>query len=263
MLVSCGLLAEITVNGKYGPGDLVPAPGEVTVAVRVLGPGWATADKVELYANGRKIREAAIPDGTEGRREVGGEWTLPRFKHDVHLVAVATGPGVTELYWPIAKPYQPTSPRRQRRVIGATGAVLARRRRRRQADQRSRLRRAAGRDAGGDVAESRRRTGRLRRGGGGAGRGLVANQRRVVTRRGCANGGEKGWDACKRTFEDYAESLQQRGGARQDAETMTSAVVACAAACFTCPCLCSRRLRSFPFSVFVRWAMAASRHLLP
>src|SRR5439155_10838637 len=52
VLVSCGLLAEITVNGKYGPGDLVPASGAVKVKVRVLGPGWVQADKVELYANG-------------------------------------------------------------------------------------------------------------------------------------------------------------------------------------------------------------------
>lgn len=52
-----------------------------------------------------------------------GEWTLPRFLHDVHLVAIASGPGVEKLYWPIAKPYQPTSPKVNRRVIGASGAV--------------------------------------------------------------------------------------------------------------------------------------------
>ena len=52
-----------------------------------------------------------------------GEWELPRFRHDVHLVAIASGPGVRELYWPIAKPYQPTSSVVNRRVIGATGAV--------------------------------------------------------------------------------------------------------------------------------------------
>src|SRR5205807_8231521 len=52
-----------------------------------------------------------------------GAWTLPRFKHDMHLVAIATGPGVRELYWPIAKPYQPMSPNVERRVIGSTGAV--------------------------------------------------------------------------------------------------------------------------------------------
>src|SRR5207237_161704 len=43
VLVSCGLLAEITVNGRYGPGDLAPAADEITVAVRVLGPAWAPA----------------------------------------------------------------------------------------------------------------------------------------------------------------------------------------------------------------------------
>jgi len=123
VLVSCGLLADITVNGKYGPGDLTPATGEVKVEVRVLGPGWTTADKVALYANGHKVREERIKDGKRAGVKWEGEWTLPRFKHDVHLVAIASGPGVTELYWPIAKPYQPMSPVVDRRVIGATGAV--------------------------------------------------------------------------------------------------------------------------------------------
>jgi hypothetical protein len=124
VMVSCGLLAEITVNGKYGPGDLAPAAGEVKVAVRVLGPEWVKADKVELFANGRKIRAAKIvPADAKPGVKWQGEWTLPRFRHDVHLVAIASGPAVTELYWPISKPYQQTSPVVNRRNIGATGAV--------------------------------------------------------------------------------------------------------------------------------------------
>jgi hypothetical protein len=123
VMVSCGLLAEITVNDRHGPGDLVPPADEVKVAVRVLGPGWVNADTVALYANGYKVREAKIT----GRHSPGvlwtGNWTLPRFGHDVHLAAIATGPGVTALYWPIARPYQPASPVVQRRVIGASGAV--------------------------------------------------------------------------------------------------------------------------------------------
>lgn len=125
VLVSCGLLTDITVNGKFGPGDLVPQgkDGNLHVKVRVLGPGWVRADKVELYANGSKIREARI--GPEQKTPVKweGEWTLPRFGHDTHLVAIATGPGVQELYWPISKPYQATSPQVNRRIIGGTGAV--------------------------------------------------------------------------------------------------------------------------------------------
>jgi hypothetical protein len=124
VLVSCGLLTEITVNGKYGPGELVPPSDAVKVAVRVLGPSWVTADRVELYANGTKIREAKIAPGQrKGAVLWQGEWTLTAFRHNVHLVAIATGPGVTGLYWPIARPYQPTSPTVERRVVGATGAV--------------------------------------------------------------------------------------------------------------------------------------------
>jgi hypothetical protein len=121
--VCCGLLSEITVNGKYGPGDLVPPSSEVTVKVRVLGPSWVRADTVELYANGLKIREARIATDADAPVKWEGQWTLPAFRHDVHLVAIATGPGVSALYWPIAKPYQPTSPHVNRRVVGCTGAV--------------------------------------------------------------------------------------------------------------------------------------------
>jgi hypothetical protein len=121
--VSCGLLAEITVDGKYGPGDLAPVKGDVVVSVRVLGPAWATADHVELYADGVKVHAAAIQDAGKAGEKWAGKWTLPRPAHDAHLVAVATGPGVEGLFWPIGKSYQPTSPVVRKRVIGLTGAV--------------------------------------------------------------------------------------------------------------------------------------------
>jgi hypothetical protein len=76
-----------------------------------------------LYANGLKVREAVIKEGRKAGVKWESEWTLPRFRQDVHLAAIASGPGVEELYWPITRPYQPTSPAVTRRVIGATGAV--------------------------------------------------------------------------------------------------------------------------------------------
>ncbi|HEX3316358.1 MAG TPA: CehA/McbA family metallohydrolase, partial [Gemmataceae bacterium] len=121
--VSCGLLTEITINGRYGPGDLVPASKEVNVDVRVLGPSWVKADRVELFANGQKVRESRIDGTPKNGVKWQGQWTLPAPRHDVHYVAVATGPGVRELYWPIARPYQPTAPTDNRRIIGVTGAV--------------------------------------------------------------------------------------------------------------------------------------------
>ena len=123
VMVGCGLLAEITVQDKFGPGDLVPARGEVTVDVRVLGPSWVQADKVELFANGQPIREAKISENKKSGFKWTGRWKLPAFRHDVHLVAVASGPPVRELYWPIARPYQATSTKVERRVLGISGAV--------------------------------------------------------------------------------------------------------------------------------------------
>ncbi|HEV3439544.1 MAG TPA: CehA/McbA family metallohydrolase, partial [Gemmata sp.] len=123
VLVSCGLLTDITIDGKFGPGDLVTGKDDMTIAVRVLGPAWTRADRVELYINGVKVRETAIEDKGKGGEKWSGRWVLPRPKHDVHVVAVATGPGVDDLFWPIAKPYQPTSTTVRKRVIGLTGAV--------------------------------------------------------------------------------------------------------------------------------------------
>jgi hypothetical protein len=126
--VSYGLLAEITIAGRFGPGDLVSAAGDTEVEVCVLGPEWTRATKVTLYANGVALHEVEIAPPASGQPEPAGvkwsgRWTLPRPKHDVFLVAVATGPGITQPYWPTAKPYQPTSPRWEGYVLGVSGAV--------------------------------------------------------------------------------------------------------------------------------------------
>ena len=158
VLVSYGLLVDLTVDGKYLPGDLAPAAGaETQVQVNIFGPDWVKADRVQLYANGRLLREERVSElrvpatgldnsilptippnrpqfMAEPPRELGvwraprswkgrTTWKIPRPKHDVHLVAVALGPGVSEPFWRTAKPYQPTSPEWNSYVMGMTGAV--------------------------------------------------------------------------------------------------------------------------------------------
>jgi len=128
VLVSYGLLAELTVCGKYGGGELAALAGdEVEVAVRVLAPHWIEATSVQLYANGQLIREQAITPPPEGQFPAGVKWEhvwkLPRPRHDVHLVAIALGKGIDAPYWPTAKPYQPTSPDWNPQTIGVSGAV--------------------------------------------------------------------------------------------------------------------------------------------
>lgn len=126
--VSYGLLTEISVNDKYGSGELAATAGdEVKVSVRVLGPHWTTADRVVLYANGAPLRETVIDADSRNDLPRGviwsGEWQIPKPGHDVHLVAIATGPGIDRLYWKTAKPYQPDSPVSEPRVVGCSGAV--------------------------------------------------------------------------------------------------------------------------------------------
>lgn len=122
--VSFGLLTEMVVDSKYGSGDIVPfSPDDLTIFVRVMGPGWTKADRIVLYANGEKIKEESIINGDKAGVKFSAVWKLPRPKQDVFLVAIAMGPGGNQPFWPIAKPFQPTSPDWTAKVIGSTGAV--------------------------------------------------------------------------------------------------------------------------------------------
>ncbi|MBP85419.1 MAG: hypothetical protein CMJ64_01685 [Planctomycetaceae bacterium] len=128
VMVSYGLLAEMKVNQRYGPGELARVVGdEVAVDLRVLGPHWTKADKIMLFANGQLVREEAIANVIGDRLPTGvlwaDRWTIPRPQHDVHLVAIATGPGIKELYWRTAKPYQPDTPDPTTRTVGCSGAI--------------------------------------------------------------------------------------------------------------------------------------------
>ena len=129
--VSYGLLAQLTVNARFTPGDLATLPpgstNAIDVDLRVLGPEWTTATRVALYVNGVETHHADIapPPGSPSTNGVKwhGRFALPRPKHDVHLVAIATGPGVAGPWWPFAKPYQPTSPRFTPTALGLTAPV--------------------------------------------------------------------------------------------------------------------------------------------
>ena len=123
VVVSYGLLTTIRINKRYSMGELVPAGKPVQVEVTVLGPSWTRASVVELYANGQRIKNAVITANKQAGIKWQGNWQLAPFKHDVHLVAVARGPGIESLHWPTAKAYQPTSPDWTASVFSCTGAT--------------------------------------------------------------------------------------------------------------------------------------------
>ena len=97
-----------------------------------MGPSWIEADHVTLFSNGVPVRETDINGNNRtGKTSFGVydpikariKWDIPRPKHDAHLVAIASGPAVSEPYWAIPRPYQASSTSWHPRVIGATNPV--------------------------------------------------------------------------------------------------------------------------------------------
>jgi hypothetical protein len=123
VMVGFGLLPEITINKKYGPGELVPSSNEIVVSVRILAPSWLKANRVSLYANGKKIREEIFTKQNSAGIKWKGNWVLPRQKQDFFLVVIAEGDGPHLPFWPIVKPFQPISPAWTPYVIGCSGAI--------------------------------------------------------------------------------------------------------------------------------------------
>jgi hypothetical protein len=81
------------------------------------------ADHIELYANGRVIREQDLLDNHLAGEKARVVWQIPKPAHDVHLVAIATGPGVKAPYWETPRPYQPSSKTFSPRVVGSTNPI--------------------------------------------------------------------------------------------------------------------------------------------
>ena len=123
VMVSYGLLAEIDVEGR-GPGEVAAAGGDLRVRVRVKGPAWSRAERVALYMNGEEVRGAAIRDQGKPGLKWETTWRVRKPRHDVHLVAIARGGGISAAHWPTAKPYQPTSIGFTPYVLGLSGAVF-------------------------------------------------------------------------------------------------------------------------------------------
>ena len=121
--VSMGLLTRMSVGKKYTVGDLATELGDTfEVTVNVLGPSWVRADRVELFANGQRIRQREI---TPGAAIVKADvtWHLAKPAYDLYLVAIATGPGIDAPFWDIPRSYQPKWKRHVPRVQGATNPI--------------------------------------------------------------------------------------------------------------------------------------------
>lgn len=124
VIVSCGLIPFVTVEEKYGPGDLIPQQedGQLEMILRVNSPEWVEFNRYVVYVNGEPLPTIASRpiDSSEPFSQI---ISIPAPDHDVHVEVAVFGPGVKSLNWPIAKPYQPDSPNWERFNFGITGAM--------------------------------------------------------------------------------------------------------------------------------------------
>ncbi|QDS96117.1 hypothetical protein FF011L_49240 [Roseimaritima multifibrata] len=128
VMVSYGLITEMRVNDIAQSGDQITVSEDnIKADITVRGPDWVSADALQLFANGVLVKELPIDSRKRSDFPTGQIYRttieLPRPVHDVHLVAVATGPGIDGLHWKTAKPYQPDSPVWISRTIGCSGAI--------------------------------------------------------------------------------------------------------------------------------------------
>ena len=123
-VVSLGLFPLIRVNGKAGPGETVSVEKKsFEVEATIDCPNWMRPEKVELFSNGTKIKEEHLKADEHRQGPFRLSWTIPKPNHDVALVLLASGNGMTAPYWAVARPYQPSSKHFEQPVIGATNPV--------------------------------------------------------------------------------------------------------------------------------------------
>jgi len=110
-LVSFGLLTQLLLeDGK--------------AIVSISGPSWTRADKLILFQNGKAIKEISIPKekGILPGKKFKKTFSNLSLEKGDFFVAVASGPGVTDLFWAYNPPYQATSPVYQPYVMGISSA---------------------------------------------------------------------------------------------------------------------------------------------
>ncbi|MSU63885.1 MAG: hypothetical protein EXS31_16085 [Pedosphaera sp.] len=98
--ISLGIFADVTVNGRFKMGKIVPARNrKVEVALRVTAPAWITPQRGIVFLNGIAAAEMNVPTESGHATDALLKFILPTPAHDAHLVCVVLGAGVKEPCW--------------------------------------------------------------------------------------------------------------------------------------------------------------------
>ena len=116
-MASFGLLTTLEYDSKAEKTSLT-----------VLGPSWTQAETIRLFRNGEEVRSITLPEATGKAAGVKYETNISikdwNARKGDFLCAVATGPGISEGWWPMMPPYQPDKPEYETFVMGISEAVF-------------------------------------------------------------------------------------------------------------------------------------------
>ncbi|MEM1295712.1 MAG: hypothetical protein AAGH89_10135 [Verrucomicrobiota bacterium] len=122
--------AEAVINGQtyvsFGLLTKISHEGE-KITASVWGPDWTRAEELTLFVNGSARRKFRISEseGNAAGKKFSTTWTATdlKVKRGQFVVAIATGPGITEAYWPMMPPYQAESSNFTPYVLGISPPI--------------------------------------------------------------------------------------------------------------------------------------------
>jgi hypothetical protein len=99
-VVSYGIFAEVTVNPRHHPGELVrPTDGKAHVSLRVASADWIKPRRAIVFLNGLPVAERRLEPTPGEPFDQHLEFSIPLPRHDVYLVCAVFGDGITEPFW--------------------------------------------------------------------------------------------------------------------------------------------------------------------
>jgi hypothetical protein len=124
--VSFGLLTQLDIENDTTQKSMVSGKTwrnkKIPVIIKVLHPSWIRPATISIYADGKRIYFEAVKNGDD-KTIFEKKIFIQRPARKTVFVAIAEGADPKVPWWPVAKPYQHTSPEINPIVLGISSPV--------------------------------------------------------------------------------------------------------------------------------------------
>ncbi|MCR9232690.1 MAG: CehA/McbA family metallohydrolase [bacterium] len=107
-VASAGIFADLSLQGQYQMGDLVPVNAihadkntgsKLTATLRVASPSWVQPREAMIYVNGKQVGHQTIKTESNQPTDQTLTFSLELPPHDAYVVAFVLGDGITLPGW--------------------------------------------------------------------------------------------------------------------------------------------------------------------